>query len=99
MASVIEEAVARLAARLDEGATLPGVAKFVLEGEGEILVDGSGVRAGAGEGDAEVTLTASVEVFRAMLEGGLSPMSAYMSGKLKIEGRMGLAMQLGSLLG
>ena len=97
MASVIEEAVARLAARLDEGAALPGVAKFVLEGEGEILIDAEGVRAGGGE--AEVTLTASVEVFRAMLEGGLSPMSAYMSGKLRIEGKIGLAMQLGSLLG
>ena len=97
MASVIEEAVVRLAARIEEGAALPGVAKFVLEGEGEIVVDHAGVR--AGDEEAEVTLTASPEVFRAMLEGGLSPMSAYMSGKLKIEGKMGLAMQLGSLLG
>lgn len=97
MASVIEEAVSRLAARLDQGAALPGVAKFVLEGEGAIMVDHAGVR--AGDEEAEVTLTASAEVFQAMLEGGLSPMSAYVSGKLKIEGKMGLAMQLGSLLG
>ncbi len=97
MADVIEEAVARLAARMDEAPALSGVAKFVLEGEGAIMLDGEGVR--AGDGPADVTLTASAEVFQSMLEGGLSPMSAYMSGKLKIEGQIGLAMQLGTILG
>jgi putative sterol carrier protein len=71
--------------------------KFVLTGEGAIMLDEAGVR--AGDEPADVTLTATAEVFEALLEGGLSPMSAYMSGKLKVEGQLGLAMKLGSILG
>ena len=35
----------------------------------------------------------------AMLDGKLSPMSAYITGKMKIEGDMGKAMQLSSMFG
>lgn len=98
MSAVIDEAVARLAAKLgDGGADLPGVVKFVLLGEGAILLDSAGVR--AADDPADVTLTAETEVFRALLEGRLSAMSAYMSGKLKVEGQVSLAMKLGSVLG
>jgi putative sterol carrier protein len=97
VASVIDEAAARLAAKVQDASALPGVVKFVLPGEGSILMDTTGVH--AGEGAADVTLTAETEVFQAILEGRLSAMSAYMSGKLKIEGQMALAMKLGTVLG
>ncbi len=101
MASVIEEAVARLAARVVDAGALPGVVKFVLPGEGAIMLDAQGVRLAdeAADEAADVTLTAETHVFQAMLEGGLSPMSAFMSGKLKVEGQVGLAMKLGQILG
>lgn len=97
MPSVIEEAVLRLSAKVADGSALTGVVKFVLSGEGAILMDAQGVR--AGDGPADVTLTAATEVFVALLEGGLSPISAFMSGRLKIEGEMSLAMKLGKVLG
>jgi len=46
-----------------------------------------------------VTLTASVETFEAMMAGDMNPTSAFMSGKLAVDGDMGKAMQLGTVLG
>ena len=95
MSKVIEGAVEALAARLSGG--FDGVAKFVIPGEGAIMVDGAGVR--PGDEDADVTLTASVEVFEQLLAGDLSAASAFMTGKLAVEGSMALAMKLGAVLG
>ena len=64
-------------------------------GEG-IRVD-AGVR--AGDEEADVTLTADADVFRAILEGDMGATMAFMTGKLKIDGSMGQAMKLGSVLG
>ena len=95
MTTVIETAVALLAAKLSGG--FDGVAKFVIPGEGAIMLDGAGVR--AGDDEAEVTLTASTEVFQDLLSGDLSAASAFMSGKLSVDGSMALAMKLGQVLG
>ena len=95
MSDVIEAAVAALNEKMG-GAGFDGSAKFVIEGEGAVIVDASGAR--ASDDDADVTLTASVETFEAMMSGDLNPTSAFMSGKLSVEGDMGLAMQLGSVL-
>ncbi len=95
MSKIIDTAVEALSARLGNG--FDGVAKFVIPGEGAIMVDGAGVR--AGDEDADVTLTAPVEVFEQLLAGDLSAASAFMTGKLTVEGSMGLAMKLGAVLG
>lgn len=95
MSKVIETAVAMLADKLSGG--FDGVAKFVIPGEGAIMIDGAGVR--AGDEDADVTLTASTEVFEQLLAGDLSAASAFMTGKLSVDGAMGLAMKLGQVLG
>ncbi len=95
MSDVIDAAVAALNAKLSGG--FDGVAKFVIAGEGAIMMDGAGVR--AGDEEADVTLTAEGDVFRAILEGDMNPTMAFMTGKLKVDGSMGLAMKLGSVLG
>ncbi len=94
MSAVIEAAVAALKQKMPDG--FDGVAKFVFAGEGAIMVDQEGVR--AADEPADVTLTADTEVFRAMLDGDLSPTTAYMTGKLAIDGSLGLAMQLGAAM-
>jgi len=93
MSAVIETAVAKLAEKISG---FDGVAKFVIPGEGAIMVDGAGVR--AGDDPADVTLTAEAGVFQDMLEGALNPTTAFMTGKLSIDGNMGLAMRLGAAL-
>lgn len=94
MSDVIEAAVAALSARLGEG--FDGSAKFVIEGEGAITLDGGGVR--AADEETDVTMIADTDTFRAILEGDLNPTTAFMTGRLRIEGDMGAAMRLGGAL-
>lgn len=96
MSDVIEKAVAALKEKFGS-AGFDAVAKFVIEGEGAVMVDGDGVR--AGDEAADVTLTASAGTFESIMSGDLNPTSAFMTGKLAIDGDMGAAMRLGSALG
>ena len=91
----LDAAVTALNDRLDaEG--FDGSAKFEIEGEGAIVIDSDGVR--ASDDDADVTLSADADTFQQILEGELNPTAAFMSGKLTVDGDMGLAMKLGSVL-
>jgi len=94
VSNVIEAAVAALNDKMSGG--FDGLAKFVIEGEGAVMVDGDGAR--AGDEDADVTLTAAQDAFEAMMAGDLNPTTAFMTGKLSVDGDMGLAMKLGSSL-
>ncbi len=93
MSDIINEAVTQLSAKIG---TFDGSVKFVVEGEGTIMVDQDGVR--AADEDAECTLTADEDTFRGILSGELNPTSAFMSGKLSVDGDMGQAMKLGTVL-
>ena len=95
MSEMIDKAVAALNDRLG-GAGFDAVAKFVLEGAGNIVIDGNGAR--EGDDTADVTLTAAADVFEQILAGELNPTAAFMSGQLAVDGDMGAAMRLGSLL-
>ena len=94
MSAVIEQAVAALNARMDGG--FDGSAKFVVEDEGAIMIDEAGAR--AGDDAADVTMTADADTFRSILDGDLNPTTAFMTGRLKVDGDMGQAMKLGSVL-
>jgi len=94
MSDVIEAAVTALNAKIV--GSYEGVAKFVLTGEGAIMLDGDGAR--AGDEEADVTLTADPEVFQDIISGDLNPTSAFMQGKLTVDGDMGKAMGLASVL-
>ncbi len=95
MSEILDAAVAALNARL-AGAGIDGTVKLVIEDEGAVLIDGAGAR--AADEDADCTLTADADTFRSMLDGDVSPAAAFMSGRLGVDGDMGLAMKLGSLL-
>lgn len=94
MSDVITAAVEALSGKIEGG--FDGSAKFVIEGEGAIVVDADGVR--ASDDEADVTLTADAETFQSILEGDLNPTAAFMGGKLSVDGDMGMAMKLGSVL-
>lgn len=48
--------------------------------------------------DADVTLTASKELFEGLMNGSKDPNMAFMTRKLKISGSMGVAMRLNAVL-
>lgn len=95
MSDIVNAAVAALAEKMTGG--FDGSAKFVISGEGALIIDGTGVR--AGDEDADVTLTADVDTFQSILSGDLNPTAAFMTGKLSVDGDMGTAMRMGGVLG
>lgn len=95
MSDTITAAIDALNAKLD-GQGIEGSVKFVIEDEGSLVIDEDGAR--ADDGEADCVMTASAETFRGILSGDVNPTSAFMSGSLKVDGDMGLAMKLGSLL-
>ncbi|MAS34293.1 MAG: sterol carrier protein [Anaerolineaceae bacterium] len=77
--------------------------QFDLSGEngGLYWVKMANGQAESGEGRVEspnMTLKAAADDWASVVKGDLNPMQAFMSGKLKIQGDMGLAMKLQSLL-
>ena len=94
MSELLEKAAAELSEKVSGG--FDGTAKFSIEGEGAIVVDADGVR--IADDPADVTLSADAETFQAMFEGDLNPTSAFMTGKLTVDGDMGLAMKLATVL-
>ena len=95
MSEVINEAVTALNIKMGS-AGFDGTAKFDIKGEGTIVIDVNGARASSDE--AEVTLSADAETFKAILDGEQNPTSAFMTGKLAVDGDMGLAMKLAGVL-
>lgn len=94
MSDNISEAVKAMNEKLPTG--FDGNAKFDVIGEGMFLLDQDGAR--AGDGESEVTLSADMDTFRAIIDGDLDPTSAFMSGKLAVDGDMGMAMKLAQAL-
>lgn len=95
MSDVLNAALAALQEKLD-GSGLDGTLKIDIEGEGSLRIDGDG--ASIADGDADCTLSADAETLQGMLSGEVDPTSAFMSGKLAVDGDMGVAMQLSSKL-
>lgn len=94
MSETIDKAVKLLNEKI--GGSFDGSAKFVIADEGTIVLDGEGAR--AADAATDVTLTADADTFQDMLSGALNPTQAFMSGRLTVDGDMGLAMQLATAL-
>lgn len=72
--------------------------KFDFGGQ-QVHIDGKGDSntVTASDADADCTVKIEAEDLKAMIDGELNPMSAFMSGKFKIEGDMSVAMKLSQL--
>ena len=89
-----------LAAKMQENkAWLPGkTVKLDFGGDGTIMMDGKAEAVSEGAGDADTTIRIAWDDWQAMAEGKLDGMTAFMTGKLKVEGDMSNAMQLQGVL-
>jgi len=78
------------------GATL----KMVV-GDHSVFIDGTGDSnvVTMEDKEADCTISTSLETLMGLQSGDVNPMMAVMSGKIKIQGDMGLAMKLQTLLG
>ena len=89
-----------MAATLNEkSAWLPGKrVKLDFGGEGSVMLDGVGNAVTEDDGPADTTIKVAWEDWQAMRDGTLDGMTAFMQGKLKVEGDMSNAMQLQGVL-
>lgn len=96
----MDEAAKKIEDNKDKAAQIGAVYKFVLSGDGGgtwvmNLKDAPGVS--EGDGPAACTIKMAANDYVDMLEGRANGQQLFFSGKLKIEGDMGLAMKLQKL--
>tara|TARA_B100000900_G_scaffold388158_1_gene379963 strand:+ start:107 stop:400 length:294 start_codon:yes stop_codon:yes gene_type:complete len=94
MDNFLEDAIKSIEDKI-KGSDVDGSIKFKIEDLGSIVIS-EGI---VSESDIETdcTLISDAETFQGMFNGEIEPTSAFMSGKLKIEGSMGTAMKFNSI--
>ncbi|HTZ04158.1 MAG TPA: SCP2 sterol-binding domain-containing protein [Gaiellaceae bacterium] len=101
MSETVQEFFNSLESRADPAKTagMTNSYLFDIEGAGQwkVDVDNGALSVAEGGGDADATISTSLETFEKIVAGDLNPTSAYMTGKLKIKGDMGAAMKLQKL--
>lgn len=86
--------------RVGDDAGLGATLKFDTGGGAVIFIDGKSTpnTVSNDDKDADCTIGVSLEDLESMMAGDLAPTTAFMSGKLKVEGDMGVAMKLQSIM-
>ena len=96
----LDSLTAGLRERLGENSGIDATIKFDLGADGVIFVDGASVpnTVTNRDSDAQCTVVVTLEDFQNIAKGDLDAMTAFMMGKLKISGDMGVAMKLREIL-
>ena len=96
----MHQASEKIAKHKDELSSINAIYKFVLEGDGGgtwILDLRDNPFVSEGEGDAQCTIRMQASDYVEMVEGRANGQQLFFTGKLKVEGDMGLAMKLTSI--
>lgn len=75
---------------------IKGTAKLVITDQGSVILSEDG--AVQSDADADVTLKATEAVFRSILNGEQNPITAVMTGKLKVDGNQMRALKVSEIL-
>ena len=101
MAETTKEFFESLSSRIDPAQTAGMNSTYVFEingaGTWTVKVAGGAVNVSEGDEGGDCTIATSDEIFQRMISGEQNPMTAYMTGKLKVKGDMGAAMKLQKL--
>ncbi len=97
----VQQIIDQMGGAIGANSGLGGTLKFDFGDPGSVYIDGksspNAVSDGAGK-DADCTISLTLETFEKMVKGELDGTSAFMQGKLRVAGDMGLAMKLGPIL-
>ncbi|MFC3205325.1 SCP2 sterol-binding domain-containing protein [Aquamicrobium soli] len=91
----IQDVAEKIRAQVESGGFEHSV-KFDTGADGVIVIDGATIS--TTDGPADCTITLSLDDLESLISGDLNPTMAFMSGKLKIDGDMSVAMALSQLI-
>jgi putative sterol carrier protein len=97
----IQQIVTQMGQTIGANSGLGGTLKFDFGTDGSVLVDGKSTPNAVTDGEgksADCTISVSLSDFEKMARGELDGTSAFMQGKLRVAGDMGLAMKVGPIL-
>jgi putative sterol carrier protein len=96
----LETLTERIRQKLSFAALIDARVKFDFGDDGIVFVDATQNPPVLSheDADADTTLICSAETFAGFLDGTQDPNIAFMTGKLKVRGSMGIAMKLNQIL-
>lgn len=96
----IESVTEKIRSKIAQAPGFSAKVKFDFEDEGVIVVDATQSPAiiTHEDGEADTTLACKLSTLEAIIAGDQDPTMAFMMGKLKVRGSMGLAMKLNAIL-
>ena len=92
----IESIAETIKGKISSGSSIGATVKFDCGDDGVVFIDGDKVS--TQNADADCTVKCDLDVLEDLVSGDLNPTAAFMQGKIKIEGDMGVAMKLSSIL-
>ncbi len=97
----LEQVTEGLRERVGEDSGLGATLKFDFGDIGVVYIDGAATpnTVHNEDIDADCTISMTLEDFMSMVNGELDGTTAFMMGKLKVAGDMGIAMKIQSVLG
>ncbi len=84
--------------KVQDSSGLDATVKFDCGDDGIVLIDGAEKTVKTQDGDADCTVKCDLDTLEALIAGDLDPTAAFMQGKIKVEGDMGVAMKLSTVL-
>ncbi|MCS7085347.1 MAG: SCP2 sterol-binding domain-containing protein [Bacteroidia bacterium] len=96
----LQDLTERIRQKVGNDSGLNATVKFVLSDAESIYIDASKAPnvVSNDNGPADCVIKVSAETIRQIMDGETSAMSAFMSGKIKVEGNMAVAMNINKVL-
>ncbi len=96
----LEDITAKIKDKLARAGHIKARVKFDFGDDGIVFINSTQDPPAVSNQDeeADTTLVCSIDTFKGLLAGTQDPNIAFMMGKLKVKGSMGLAMKLNSIL-